>query len=88
MAFKLLYKCDSCSNEVWAEQRPAEWNCPCYIPEAKQYEGSGIEQEIGKTERKARYREQYRRNQFTWMNRQPKMYMGAFEDYKERNLDE
>jgi len=88
MAFMLNYKCESCGNEIWSMTSPAEWDCPCYIPEQKIYEGSGIEQKIGKTERKARYRHQYALNQYSWGGKSPKMYMGAFEEYKDINKEE
>ncbi len=85
MSFQLQYRCASCGSIAWADQRPAEYDCPCYIPEAKEYENSGIEETMGKIERKARYRYQYALNQYTWKSEAPQMFMGAFEEYPDRN---
>ncbi len=85
MSYQLQYKCSSCENTVWADQRPAEWDCPCYIPEAKKYENAGLDEKIGKIERKARYRHQYALNQYTWKGKAPQMFMKAFEEYPDRS---
>ena len=88
MAFELLYRCENCHRAQWALERPEEWSCPCYIPEEAKYEGTGLEQPIGKTERKARYREQYRLDSYSWNETQPPMFMGEFETYPDRRNNE
>ena len=87
MGFKLLYKCEFCDNEIWAIDRPSEYDCSCYIPEEEKYDNVGLEQVMNKIERKARYRHQYKLNGFTWNNIQPYMFMGAFEYYSSRESD-
>ncbi len=79
MAFKTRWECEYCDNVIFAAECPAEDECGCYV-EPEIY----IHEVMSKEESKARYREAYLLNNFTWGGKNPWMYMDAFNNYPNR----
>lgn len=84
MSFKTKWVCMDCGTAIWDNKEPDEWECSCYI-EPKEVKKKDI---MGPKERKERYREQYKLNNFTWNNKSPYMFMDEFNGYPKRNHDE
>lgn len=84
MAFRIEWICEECGNSIWSNTEPEETECSCY--EEPYVEKNPIFIPMDKKEEKARYRQQYMLNGYTWGNKHPWMYMGPFKTYINREV--
>lgn len=83
--WKVKWVCQDCGTAIWAHpyDEPEDYDCRCEVVE-EYVETNPLFLPIPEAEKKARYKEQYRRNGYTWLGRQPWQYMGAFDEYINR----